>query len=298
MTIATSLFFDRSRDAMTALSSRADTLNTQIATGKKLQAPSDDPLSYAKLRNLATQSADADAYGGNLKIASASLASADTTLSAITAQITQAQTLATQASNGTLSADNRKAIGEQLAGIVQTLASLAGSQDPSGHPLFGDTSGAAAVTQNADGSYALASGTSPSIPIGDGQTVQGSVTASQIFALPGGTNTLKVIGDLAASLQSGTDSGAAASAAIDTLQTAGDQVDIAQASVGARAARVELEQSTQTTAATTRETLRSGLEDTDVTAAITELQKTMTTLQATQASFTKLSSLSLFDYLK
>ena len=53
-----------------------------------------------------------------------------------------------------------------------------------------------------------------------------------------------------------------------------------------------------TDAATTRETERSGLEDTDVTAAITELQKTMTVLQATQASFSKLSSLSLFDYLK
>lgn len=298
MTIATSLFYDRSRDAMTALTSKADTLSTQISTGKKLQAPSDDPLSYAQLRTLTTQGADATAYAGNLKIAGATLSSADTTLSSITAQITQAQTLATQASNGTLSADDRKAIGEQLAGIVQTLASLAGTKDQSGHPLFGDTSGNAAVTQNPDGSYAFASGTSPAIPIGDGQSVQGSVTASQIFSLPGGTNTLKVIGDLAATLQSGADPGTAASDAIDTLQAAGSQVDAAQASVGARAARVELEQSTQTSAATTRETLRSGLEDTDVTAAITELQKTMTTLQATQASFTKLSSLSLFDYLK
>ena len=50
--------------------------------------------------------------------------------------------------------------------------------------------------------------------------------------------------------------------------------------------------------ATDREATRSALEDTDVTAAITNLQKTMTILQATQASFTKLASLSLFDYLK
>ena len=64
---------------------------------------------------------------------------------------------------------------------------------------------------------------------------------------------------------------------LDKLETASDQVDLAQASVGARAARVELEQPTQTEAATTRETLRSGLEDTDVTAAITELQKPLTT---------------------
>ena len=40
------------------------------------------------------------------------------------------------------------------------------------------------------------------------------------------------------------------------------------------------------------------MEDTDITSAVTELQKTLTILQATQASFTKLTGLSLFDYLR
>ena len=43
---------------------------------------------------------------------------------------------------------------------------------------------------------------------------------------------------------------------------------------------------------------RSKLEDTDVTSAVIELQQLMTALSATQASFTKLSGLSLFDYLR
>lgn len=297
MTIATSLFYDRARDAMTALSAKADTLNTQISTGKKLQAPSDNPLAYSRLRGLATQGADATAYAGNLTIASSVLATADTTLSSVTAQLTRASELAVQANTGTLSADDRKAIGEELAGIVQTLASLANTKDTRGQRLFGDSGGGAAVTQNPDGSYNFASGGVSAIPIGDGQSVAPSTTASALFSF-GGTNTLKVIGDLAATLQSGGDLGTAGSDAIADLQTAANQVNTAQASVGARAARVELEQSSQTAASTERESLRSGLEDTDVTAAITELQKTMTTLQATQASFTKLSALSLFDYLK
>ena len=71
-----------------------------------------------------------------------------------------------------------------------------------------------------------------------------------------------------------------------------------QTSLGARAARVELEQAALKQAGIDREGLRSGLEDTDVTQAITELQKTMTVLSATQASFTKLQGLSLFDYLR
>ena len=297
MTVASASFYDRSSANMIALSKNEDALNTQIATGKKLQAPSDDALAYSRLRGLATQTADATAYDGNLKLASATLSSADTALTSITAQLTRASELAVQANNGTLSADNRRAIGEELAGIVQTLASLANTKDTQGQPLFGDTSGAAAVTHNPDGSYSLAGGTAPAVPIGDGQSIATSVTASKLFAF-GGTDTLKVIGDLAATLQGGGAIGTAVSDAIANLQTAANQVNTAQASVGARAARVELEQSSSTSAAAERETLRSGLEDTDVTAAITELQKTMTTLQATQASFSKLSSLSLFDYLK
>jgi flagellar hook-associated protein 3 FlgL len=296
MTLATSLFFDRSRNSMTALSARADTLSTQISTGKKLAAPSDDPLAYARLRGLATQGADADAYAGNLKVASSVLSTADTTLTSIRAQVTRASELAVQANNGTLSADNRASIAEELTGIVQTLSSLAGTKDARGQPLFGGTDGGAALTVDASGNH-FAAGTAPSIPIADGQSVATSVTAASVFSF-GGTDTLSVISNFAATLRSGDAIGSAGTTAIAQLQTAGGLVDTAQASVGARAARVELEQSTQTAASTERETLRSGLEDTDVTAAITELQKTMTTLQATQASFTKLSSLSLFDYLK
>ena len=297
MTIATNLFYQRASAAMTSLSAQADTLNTQIATGKRIQAPSDDPLAYNRLRGIADQTADGNAYAGNLKIAAAVLSTADTTLTSITAQLTRAQELAVQANNGTLSADDRAAIGEELAGIVQTLAGLGNTKDTNGQPLFGDRSGNASVTLNADGSYSFASGAAPTMPIGNGESIQSSVTAASLFSF-GGTNTLKVIGDFAATLQSGQPIGNSGSDAIASLQTAASQVDTAQASVGARAARVDLEQSNQTAAATERETLRSGLEDTDVTAAITTLQKTMTTLQATQASFTKLASLSLFDYLK
>mgnify|MGYP002718311967 CR=1 FL=1 len=72
----------------------------------------------------------------------------------------------------------------------------------------------------------------------------------------------------------------------------------AQASVGARAVRVDLQAAYFTQVSTDREAARSEMEDVDVTTAITELQKTMTILSATQASFSKLSSLSLFDYIR
>lgn len=297
MQVATSLFYDRNATAMQALQSQADTLNTQISTGKKLAAASDDPVAYQTLRGIATDTANDAAYKTNLTLAGSLLTQADTTLGSITTQIQQASTLMVQARNGTQTADTRKIIGDQLAQIADSIAALANAKDARGQTIFGDTNGGAAVTKNADGSYTYATTSGSPIPVGDGQAVQTGDTAARVLTF-GGKDTLSVLSKLAASLQDGTATDADMAQGITDLTSAATQATDIQASIGARGARVDLMQSQLTTQSTDRETLRSGLEDTDVTAAITELQKTMTILSATQASFTKLSSLSLFDYLK
>ena len=297
MQVATSLFYDRNATAMQMLQSQADTLNTQVSTGKKLTAASDDPVAYQTLRGLSTATANDKAYAGNLTLASSLLTQTDTTLGSITTQLQQASSLVIQARNGTQTADTRKIIGAQLATIADSIAALANAKDARGQPIFGDANGGAAVTKNADGSYSYATTTGSAIPVGDGQTVQTGDSASRVLTF-GGKDTLTVLSTLAASLQAGTASDDDMGTAITDLSSAGTQVSDVQASVGARGARVDILQSTMTTTSNDRETLRSGLEDTDTTAALAELSKTMTILSATQASFTKLASLSLFDYLK
>mgnify|MGYP002653309647 CR=1 FL=1 len=82
------------------------------------------------------------------------------------------------------------------------------------------------------------------------------------------------------------------------LAALSEQVIQAQTSVGARAARVDLQAGYFATAALEREDTRSGLEDADPAQAITDLKRAMTILEATQASFGKLSQMSLFDYIR
>lgn len=297
MQISTSIFYDRAANAIGSTGGKTDTINTQIASGKKFQAPSDDSVAYQRLAGLARSTADGKAYDANLTMAGSLLQQADTTLSAITVQMQKASELAIQANNGTLNASQRAVIGQQLAGIADTIAGLANIKDLRGQPLFGGADGAAAVTKNADGSYAYAETTPSPIPIGDGQTVQAGETASRVLKVDN-KDTLGVIAGLAAALQSGADLGTTGSTAIDDLSAAGTQVTAMQASLGARAARVDLQQAAQKDIATDREDTRVSIEDTDVVAATVELQKQMTILNATSASFTKLSSLSLFNYLK
>ncbi|MDT8760633.1 flagellar hook-associated protein FlgL [Sphingomonas psychrotolerans] len=297
MRVATSQLYNRPASLMTRLTTEADRTQLQIATGKKLLAPSDDAGAYLRLQGISRQTADDSAWAANIDMAQGLLAQTDTTLESVEAQLTRALELATQASNGTLSDTNRAAIGKELESIRDTLFGLANTKDVRGQPLFGGATGDVAYVRNSDGSITFAGTGEPSgIPIGEGVSIQGTVTGARAFA-SGGTDMFAVLGDFAAALAAGGDVKAAGNAALTGIKGAQDSVTLARASAGARSARLELDTDRLTTASEAREDVRSALEDTDITTAVTELQKTLTILQATQASFSKLSGLSLFDYL-
>jgi flagellar hook-associated protein 3 FlgL len=298
MAISTSSFYDRSASAMAAISARADRVSMQISSRQKLLAPSDDSVAYQRLQGLARAGANDAAYAGNLAVASSVLQQSDSTLAAITAQLQQASELATRAANGTLTPVDRKAIGDSLAGIVEQLAGLVNTTDSRGVPLFGGADGAAGAVKQPDGSYVLASTPVSLIPVGDGQTVQANEAAARVFGIGSGKNALQVIAELAVALQAGDATTDSANAAIDDLVAATDTVANVQGSLGARAARVDLLMGDLKTAGVDREAAEEAIDGYDDTAAILELQKTMTILSATQASFGKLSQLSLFDYLR
>ncbi len=306
MQIATSLFYDRAASTMASLTGKADALQTQISTTKRFSAPSQDSVAYQRLAGLARDTANDKAYAANLDTAASVLTQADTSLTAITDQLQSAAELTTQALNGTLNPANRKAIGVQLAGIVATLANLANAKDARGQALFGGADGAPAVATN--GSYALAGKPVSGIPIGDGQSIQANETAARIFTvggkanaeggIDGGINTLEMLSAIATALQSDDYTPGALDTSLKDISAASDQVSMVQSSLGARAARVDLEAARLKDTGVDREETRSALEDTDIPTAVVELQKTMTILSATQASFSKLSALSLFDYLR
>ena len=304
MQVSTNQFYNSANAMMTSLTSQADKLQSQISTGKRLQAPSDDVVAYQQLQLIARANADDSSYAATITTAKALLDQGDTTLTTITAQVQRAQELAIKANNETLSANDRQSISAELRGIVQTLAQLANTQDARGNALFAGSQGGAPVTVNADGTVTINdTGQPAAIPIADSQSVVATETASDVFGgIPDGasgtTDLFSVLTTFADALDTDASPVAASSTASDALKSALDNVANSQASLGARSARLTMLSSAMTDAGVARETQRSALEDTDVTTAITELQKTMTILQATQASFTKLSSLSLFDYLK
>ncbi|WP_394646791.1 flagellin [uncultured Sphingomonas sp.] len=290
--------FDRSAARMGSLMSTAVKLQTQIATGKKFTSPSENVSVGQQLAEFDRKNIDAQAYTSNMNMSSSLLSQADTTLNSITEQMQRATELTVRAGNGSLSVQDRKVIGDEMKAIVDTLVGLGNVSDSNGRSLFGSASGTPAITKNPDGTFLY--NTAPAlseVPIADNMTIQPTETAARIFQSPAG-DTLAILTQLATALQQGDTTGESARNMLDKVNSATDQISIVQSSIGARAARVDLQQTLQENVSADREELRSSLEDTDMTSAAAEFAKTMTILNATQASFSKLSQLSLFSYLR
>ena len=295
VSLSTAAFYDRAAASMTSLTKRAETLQTQVSTGKKLQAPSDDAAGYRRLQTLAASSADNGTYAANTSLAQGIAAQADTALSSMTTILQQARELAVQAGSGTLSPEGKAAIAAQLRGALDGIVRLANATDARGQPLMGGSGEGPVVSLAADGTLAFAGGRPSAIPVGDGQSIDPTVSAEQFLKLADGRDLAQVLGQMADALDAGTSPDGSLQ---DDLASIAAQTTQAQASLGARAVRLDLQAGYLQQAATDNETARSAIEDTDVTQAITDLQKTMTILSATQASFSKLQGLSLFSYLR
>ncbi|WP_183982423.1 flagellin [Sphingomonas jinjuensis] len=299
MQVSTSAFYSDTAKRMGAMNARAQTLQTEIATGKKIQNPSDAPGVSQQLAEIARKDADSQAYTANMKTAGSLLDQTDSVIGQIATAMTRAKELATSAATGTLNAVDRKIIGTELRSVLDSIVTMANVNNIRGEPLFGTAGTTQSVVEQTDGTFLYADTNVSPVPIADGQDVQSTETAARLFQLPDGTDVLATLSALAKALQAPDDTTqSTANAALDTLQSGLNQLGDVQSSVGARGARVELQQSLLQTADTDRAELRSQLEDTDITSAVVELQQMLTALQATQASFSKLAQLSLFDYIR
>jgi flagellar hook-associated protein 3 FlgL len=298
MRVSTAQTFLRSSALMSKLSAEADLKQTQISTGKRVVNASDDPVAYRQLDSIKRGIAGDQAYAANVSTAQGVLEQSADTLTDIETQLQRATELMTSVGNGTLSDADRSAIGKEVETILDSLFSLANSRDSRGQPLFGGATGDLPYQKDADGKISYASSGEPaSIPIGDQTTMQVGVPGDRAFKA-GDKDMFAVISDFLTAFKAGGDISEAADAANAGLRDSMESVTIARTSVGARGTRLELMSDQLLDSLDAREDARSGVEDADLASTIAEFQKTLTILQATQASFTKLTSLSLFDYLR
>ncbi|MBX9662856.1 flagellar biosynthesis protein FlgL [Novosphingobium sp.] len=301
---STSAFYERSTQNLSALRGQAEELQNQISSNSKITKSSDDPLAASQLRALARAESigaiDIDATNR----AMVDLNLTDTALGQFATYVSRAQELTTQAASTLLPPAQRASIASELAQIHQGLVGLANTRDSAGHALFGGDSPGDAYQISASGqAQYIGSGSAGQLSLGDGQTVSRSLTGPEFLSFkdPAGNQTdlMTVIKSLSDALASGAASTAAtAQAALGTLANGLDAITTAQTVVGSRLSWIDLSTERQQTMSEARASQQEDIGAPELGSALARLQQLSTVLEASQASFTKLANLSLFDFLR
>jgi flagellar hook-associated protein 3 FlgL len=136
MRISTNMIFQNGGDRISDLQVGLNRTQQQIASGRKILTPSDDPIGSARALIITQSDAVNDQYAVNRKSAKNNLSVAEGVLGEVTTTLQNIRTLTISAGNGTLSDSDRGSIATELQSNLEQLLSLANSSDGTGGYLF------------------------------------------------------------------------------------------------------------------------------------------------------------------
>jgi len=195
-------------DILADLQQSQTTLNTalqEVATGKSVNVPSDNPAASADMVQNTIETANVDQYTQNVSTMSSMVQTADSSLGSVVTSLTQAISLGTEGANGTNNTSDLQAIATQVQGILQSVVAQANTSYQ-GTYLFGgtETSTAPYTASSSSPSGYTYNGNSDvnSVAVGDDMNVQVNLPGSQIFS-SASADVLGSLSSLVTALQSG-----------------------------------------------------------------------------------------------
>jgi flagellar hook-associated protein 3 FlgL len=158
MRLSTAGMHRSSIDAILEQQTKLAKTQNQVATGKKFQTASEDPIGAARVSGLESKLADNAQYERNSNIIKSRLGYEEQTLADMTSVLQSARDSALAGANATLGKAERKMIADQVRQNLAALMDMANRQDGNGEYLFAGTStatrpfaqGASGVTYQGD----------------------------------------------------------------------------------------------------------------------------------------------------
>lgn len=188
MRISTSTIYETGGARISDLQVGLNRTQQQIAAGRKILTPSDDPVGSARALVITQSDAVNDQYAVNRKSAKNSLSIAESTLSGVTSVLQNVKTRIVSAGSGILTDTERGFIANELQGDMEQLLGLANATDGTESYLFSGFSSTVApysktpggATYNGDqGQRYLQVDTSRQLPLSDvGSAIFGNIRTS------------------------------------------------------------------------------------------------------------------------
>jgi flagellar hook-associated protein 3 FlgL len=287
-------------DIVSDLQQSQSTLNTllqEVATGKNVNQPSDNPSASSQMVQNSLESSDAATYTQNISSTLANVQSASSVLSSIVTQLSQAVSLGTEGANGTNNSTDLADLSQQVQSILSTVVSQANTS-VEGVYLFGGTaSGAAPYTVNAaspSGYKYNGNSDTNSVAVGDNLSVQVNLPGSQIFS-NSSNSVIGALSSLASALSSGDSTQIeSATAAVDSSI---NNVSQAQGFYSNAESQLNSQETFLQQETVTLSTQQNNLVGADEATVATELSQAETDNSAALAAAAKVLPNTLLDYL-
>ena len=274
------------------------TAMNQLSSGKRVAAPSDDPLAFASDVQSVAASAAVDTYTKNSQAVMAQAQMADSALSSVVTTLTQAVSLGTEGGNGTLTGTQRSSLAQQVQGLLTAVVSQANTTS-NGTALFAGTAGTttpftADPTSSTGYVYGGNSGSNQA-EVGQAFSVAVNIPGDQIFTNPSG-NVLGALQSMVAALGSG--SSADIANATSAVSSAIAHVDQVRAVYGNTVNQLTTENDYLSQESVSLTSQQDSLVDIDTATAATNLTQAQTAQSAVLAMAAKILPTSLLNYLQ
>lgn len=281
--------------ALEKLQQRQDTATLQLATGSKINQPSDDPAGAAEMVLIQEASSQNDSYAQSIGSINGQLSTADSTLSSVVTVLQRALSLGVQGANGTLSDTDRADIVSELNGIQSQLLSLANATYQNQFLFSGTANKQPFVLTGGSASGVTYQGNSGTnfVAIGNGYQLQINLPGSQIFN-GAGADVFQAIGDLVTALQANS----GISNAVTEVTSAYNYVTAQRVFYGNAMNQAEGQQTFLNTEKVNLSQQQDAVAAADMAAVASQLASDQTATNATLEAIGTLPHNSLFDYLK
>lgn len=137
MRVTTGMIYDTGLASIQKQNSRVLDTMEQVATGRRILRPSDDPVASARALEVSQSKSVNSLYAANQGYANDALKLVDSKLGAANDILTYVRTRAVESGNGGYSASDQAAIGMDIKQQFDALLGIANSQDAAGDYVFG-----------------------------------------------------------------------------------------------------------------------------------------------------------------
>jgi flagellar hook-associated protein 3 FlgL len=304
MRISTNTIYQSGISKLSSLQAEQSKLSQQISTGKRINLPSDDPIGATQALEISHAQEVNKSFAATRQTAQLKLNTVESSLESITSLILSAQSSLVGAGNATYSNQERGYIASDLKGSLEALIGLANTQDAYGNYLYaGFKTDTKPFNATVTGATYTGDSNQQSLQVDAQRAMPVNVTGDSVFQA-GDNDIFTTLSNLVTLLNTPiTDAttratfDAGLTTAMTSLQGSADNILTIRANVGSKLNELDALDNAGSDRALQYSKSLSELEDLDYTAALSDLSKQQTIMEAAQKSFVATTSLSLFKFI-